>query len=107
MHYTFHDLKAKTLAELRDIAKGIESDAVKGHSQMNKEHVVRAICSALKIDMHEHHRVVGIDKKRIKAEIQALKKERDALMGTGDAKRMKLVRAKIAKLKHGLRKATV
>jgi Rho termination factor, N-terminal domain. len=107
MQYTFHDLKTKTLAELREIAKGIESEAVTGYSQMNKEHVIRAICAALKIDMHEHHRVVGVDKKRIKTEIRILKKERDALMGTGDAKRIKAVRTKIATLKHRLRKAMV
>ena len=107
MQYTFHDLKAKSLAELREIAKGIESEAVKGYSQMNKEHVIRAVCAALKIDMHEHHHVVGVDKCHIKADIQTLKKERDALMGARDAKSMKAVRAKIAKLKHKLRKAMV
>ncbi len=107
MQYTFHDLKAKSLAELREIAKGIESEAVKGFTQMNKEHVIRAVCAALKIDTHEHHHVVGIDKRSIKTSIQALKKERDELMGTGDAKRIKAIRAKITKLKHRLRKATV
>ena len=107
MQFTFHDLKGKTLAELREIAKGIESDAVKGYSQMNKEHVIRAICTALTIDMHEHHHVVGVDAMRIKTEIKMLKKERDALMGSGDSKSIKAVRAKIAKLKHRLRKAMV
>ena len=55
MAYTHHELKHKTLAELRDIAKDIEHDAVKGYTQLNKEHLVVAICNALNIDIHEHH----------------------------------------------------
>ncbi len=107
MAYTYHELKEKTLAELREIAKGIESEEVKGYTQMNKEHLIRALCAALKIDTHEHHRAVGVDKARIKAEIRALKKQRDSLMGTGDSKSLKAVRARIAALKHRLRKAMV
>jgi hypothetical protein len=107
MPYTFHDLKVKTVAELREIAAGIEHEAVKGHTQMHKDHLIQAICTALKIDMHEHHEVRGLEKSGIKAQIRALKKERDELLGTHDPKKLKLVRAKIAKLKHKLRKAMV
>src|SRR5438046_2478638 len=76
MAYTHHELKHKTLAELRDIAKDIEHDEVKGYTQLNKEHLVVAICRALNIDMHEHHDVVGIDKATIKSRIKELKKKR-------------------------------
>src|SRR5713101_5092770 len=57
MAYTHHELKHKTLAELRDIAKDIEHDAIQGYTQLNKEHLVVALCKALNIDMHEHHQV--------------------------------------------------
>jgi hypothetical protein len=53
MAYTFEELKHKTVAELRDIAKGIEHEAVQGHTQMNKEHLLRAISNALGIQ-HEY-----------------------------------------------------
>ena len=49
MEYTVEQLKHKTVAELRDISKGIEHDAVKGYTQMNKEHLIRAISEALGI----------------------------------------------------------
>ena len=31
MAYTYHDLKSKTVQELRDIAKDVQHDAVQGH----------------------------------------------------------------------------
>ena len=61
MAYTFEELKHKTLAELRDIAKGDDKEVVQGYTQMNKEHLVVALAKALGIQ-HEHHDVVGIDK---------------------------------------------
>ena len=64
MAYTHNELKHKTLAELRDIAKDIQHDAVQGYTQLNKDHLVVAICKALGIEMHEHHDVVGISMPR-------------------------------------------
>ena len=61
MAFTYEQLKHKTLAELREIAKGSEHEAVQGYTQMNKEHLVVALSKALGIQ-HEHHDVVGIDK---------------------------------------------
>ena len=80
MAFTHHELKHKTLAELRDIAKDIEHEAVQGYTQLNKEHLVVALCKALNIDMHEHHEVVGVDKVAIKLRIKALKAKRDAAL---------------------------
>jgi hypothetical protein len=107
MEYTYHDLRVKTVAQLREIAAGIEHEAVKGHSQMHKDHLIKAICTALNVDMHEHHEVLGLNKGAVKMQIRALKKERDELLGKHDPKRLKLVRTKIAMLKHRLRKAMV
>ena len=58
MTMTYEELKAKTLAELREIAKDIVHDAVRGYSQMNKERLLPAICQALGIETREHHEVV-------------------------------------------------
>src|SRR5256885_9142107 len=38
MAYTYDELKHKTVAELRDIAVGIEHEALQGYTQLNKEH---------------------------------------------------------------------
>ena len=103
----FEDLKHMTVTELREIAAGIPNDAIKGHSQMNKEHLLKAICHALKIDMHAHHEVVGINKLEIKAQIRQLKKQRDEMVGSGDHENLHMIRRRIHHLKRELRKATV
>jgi hypothetical protein len=50
MSYTYEELKPKTVAQLREIAAGIQHEAVKGASQLNKEHLLTALCLALGID---------------------------------------------------------
>ena len=69
MAHTFPELKHKTLAELKEIAAAI-TPAVAGYTQMNKDHLLEAICKALNIDMHVHHEVKGIDKPAVKAKIR-------------------------------------
>lgn len=107
MDYNFHDLKKMKAAELKDIAKGIEHDAVHGYTTMNKDHLVEAICKALDIEMHEHHEVVGINKSKIKTEIKKLKKERDKAIEAKDHTKLKEIRKNIKELKHTLKQATV
>ena len=107
MEYTFKDLKHKTVAELREIASGIEHEAVQGYTQLNKEHLIEALCKALNIDMHEHHRAVGIEKTKIKAQIKALKRERDEAIAEKKYEELKKVRMEIKKLKNKLRRAMV
>src|SRR6476646_8529646 len=80
MAYTFHDLKSKTVAQLRELAKTSEDESLKGASQMNKDHLLPALCKALGIDMHEHHRAVGIDKPAIKAKMRELRAKRDSAL---------------------------
>ncbi len=107
MAYTHHELKHKTLAELRDIAKDIEHDAVKGYTQLNKEHLIVALCQALNIDIHEHHDVVGIDKAVIKSRIRELKKRRDSALAAHDHAQLKIARRGVHRLKRQIHKATV
>lgn len=107
MTYTFHELKHKTLADLRDIAAGIQHEAVQGYTQLNKDHLLKAICAALGIAAHEHHEIRGVDKTGIKLNIRALKQERDKAIATHDHKQLKAVRVRIKNLKKKLRKAMV
>jgi len=107
MEHTHHALKEKTVADLREIAKGIQHDAVQGYSQMNKEHLLVAICAALEIPIHDHHDVVGIDKPALKARIRALKKERDAAIEAGDHAKLEAVRNHIHGLNRQIRKHMV
>jgi hypothetical protein len=107
MVHTFEELKHKTVGELREIAKGIEDDAVQGYTQLNKEHLLQAICKALHIDMHAHHEVRLANKARIKQQIHELKLKRDAALQARDHKQLKMVRRRIHSLKRSIHKATV
>ena len=106
MELTYEQLRHKTLAELRDMAKGIEHEAVQGYTQMNKDHLVIAISKALGIQ-HEHHSAVGIDKSSIKSRIRELKTQRAAAIEAHDSKQLKVVRRTIHRLKRQIHKATV
>ena len=107
MDYTFDDLKHKKVAELREIAKEMDHEEVQGYTQLNKEHLLEAICKALNIEMHVHHEVVGVDKSVIKSQIKELKKERDEAISEKKPDEIKRIRRKIRRLKKTLRKATV
>jgi hypothetical protein len=107
MAYTYEDLKHKTVVDLREIAKGIEHEAVQGYTQLNKDHLLQAICRALSIDMHAHHEVVGVNKAQLKATIKDLKAKRDAAIASSDHKQLKHVRRRIHALKRAIHKATV
>jgi DNA-binding IclR family transcriptional regulator len=106
MAYTYEELRHKTLAELRDIAKDMQHDAVQGYTQLNKEHLVVALAKALGIH-HAHHDVVGIDKSTIKARIRELKTQRAAAIEKHDSAQLKVVRRTIHRLKRQIHKATV
>ena len=107
MAYTYHELKVKTVADLREIAKGIQHEAVQGYTQLNKDHLLLAVCEALSIPTHEHHSVGGVDKASIKAKLRSLRVERTAALGARDHKKLKAVRRQIHALNHDIRRHTV
>ncbi len=109
MTYTFDQLKGMTVAELREIAATIEHEAVRGYTQMNKEHLLSVLCKVLNIDMHARHKikVAGVDKSAVKAQIKALKVERDAALSAHDHVQLKTIRRKLHELRRSLRKAAV
>jgi hypothetical protein len=106
MEYTFEQLKHKTVAELRDLAKGNEHEALQGYTQLNKEHLLVALSKALGIQ-HEHHDVVGVDKAAIKVRIREMKKKRDEALSTHDRAQLKIARRTIHRLKRRINKAIV
>jgi hypothetical protein len=106
MEYTFEQLKHKTVAELREIAKGNEHEALQGYTQLNKDHLLVALSKALGIQ-HEHHNVVGVDKAAIKAQIREMKKKRDEALTAHDRAQLKVARRTIHRLKRRIHKATV
>jgi DNA-binding IclR family transcriptional regulator len=111
MEYTYEQLKKKTVAELRAIAREVKDEAVQGYSQMNKAHLLPALCKGLGIDAHEHHAAHGIGKAKIKARIKDLKSRRAKIFEASPAERdrgeLQRVRREIHRLKHKLRAAAV
>jgi hypothetical protein len=95
MAHTYEELKKKNIDELRDIAKGLDNEAVKGFSQMNKAHLLPELCKALGIDTIVHHHAEGIDKPAIKARMKDLKRQREAALGAHDHELLKNIRRQI------------
>lgn len=107
MAYTYHDLKVKSVAELREISKTLDNEDLKGAMQMNKDHLLPVLCKALGIDTHEHHEVKGIDKAAIKVRMRALKAERAKALDAHDAAKLKAIRRTLHRLNHQIRAASV
>jgi len=107
MEHTHDSLKKNTVAELREIAEGLEHDKVSGYKSAHKDDLVKLLCGALGIDAHDHHDVVGVDKAKIKAQINALKQKRSAALEAHDAKQLKWTRLNIKRLKQRIKRATV
>jgi DNA-binding IclR family transcriptional regulator len=103
MAYTYHELKSKTVQDLRAIAKETNHEAVQGALQMNKEHLLPALCKALGIDAHEHHAAAGIDKAGIKARMRELKKKKMAAITAHDHEALKGLRRNIHSLNRQIR----
>ena len=103
MAITYEDLKRKTVAELRDMAKGLTHEAVHGYTQMNKEHLLPALCKALGIEHAHHHVEEGFDKSKIKARMKMLRDERTKALGTHDSAKLKMLRAELHALNHRIR----
>src|SRR5262245_851981 len=92
MAHTYEELHKMTVDALREIAKGLGPDAVKGYSQLNKAHLLTALCKALGIEAHAHHEVKGLDKAKVKAQLRALKAKRGEAVAAHDHDLLKQIR---------------
>lgn len=106
MAHSYEELRKMTVAQLRDIAKELDHEAVKGYTQLNKEHLLPALCQALGIEVHAHHDVVGLDKAGVKQRLRELKKQRDAALEAQDRAQLKALRRTMHRLKRRIRAAT-
>jgi hypothetical protein len=105
MPYTYDQLKGMTVAQLREIAAGIQHEAVQGYTQLNKEHLLLALAKAFNLDTHTRHKLGGIDKADVKSQMKALKKNRDAALESHDHAKLKQIRRQLHSLRRSLRKA--
>lgn len=107
MSYTFDQLKGMTVAQLREIAAGMQHEAVQGYTQLNKEHLLSALCKALNVDTHVRHKskVAALDKTAVKARMKALKVQRDSALQEHDHSRLKSVRRQLHELRRSLRRS--
>jgi len=103
MAHTYEELRHMTIAQLRDMAKDIQHDAVQGYTQMNKDHLLPALCAALGIDAHEHHAAALKEKSALKSKMLALKAERAKAVSAGDQARLKQIRREYHHINHKLR----
>ena len=103
MAHTYHELKRMTVAELRDMAKDLKHEAVQGYSQMNKDHLLPALCRALNIDTLEHHTATGVDKSAIKTTMRQLKQEREKALTAHDHVLLKSIRRQMHALNRQIR----
>ena len=108
MAYTYEQLSEMSVAELRDIARGVDHEAVHGFSTMHKEKLLPALCVALGIEAHKHHTAVrGFNKASVKAEIRTLKKQRDAIVPKEHPKEFRAILRQIHEKKNQLRRMIV
>ena len=103
MAHTYEDLRKKTLAELRDLAKDLKHDAVQGFSQMNKDHLLPALCTALGIDAHVHHTAHGEAKLAARSRLKELRRLRETALAAHDHQALRVIRREYHHVNHGLR----
>ena len=103
MTHSYEELKKKTVAELRDIATDVKDEAVRGYTQMNKDHLLPALCKALGIEAHEHHAAAAAEKAATKLRMRELKAACNKAAEEGDHDQLHRLRREYHHLNHLLR----
>jgi DNA polymerase III alpha subunit (gram-positive type) len=87
----------------------MENEAVKGYTQMNKEHLLPAICKVLGIDTHHHHQAAtahAAEKAALKTKLKELKAARAKALEAHDRTQLKAVRRHRHRVNRKLRAVT-
>jgi hypothetical protein len=105
MAHTYEELKKMTIAELREIAKDIQHEAVQGYTQLNKEHLLPALCKALGIDSHAHHAAAIAEKATVRARMREINDKKAEALESGDHELLHQLRRQYHRLNHSLRTA--
>jgi hypothetical protein len=100
--HTYEQLKAMTVAQLREIAQGVQDEALGGYSTMHKEQLLPVLCKALNVPTH--HTAAAAVKRRVKASLRAMKARRDAALASRDSAQLASALRQIHGLKRRLRR---
>ena len=99
--YTFKQLRDMKVTKLREIAQGLQSPELEGHSTMHKDHLLPILCKLLNVPTH--HIARGEAKTKVKAAIRKVEARRDEALKAGDSAKLAVARRQIHVLKHKLR----
>ena len=102
MDYSYEQLKEMTVAQLREIAKGIQNDELEGHSVMHKEQLLPLLCKVLGI--HIHHVATGGEKAVLKARMRKLKAQLHDGAARPALAQASIIRREVHRLEHVIRK---
>ncbi len=103
MAHTYEELKKKTVAELRQLASELDHEAVQGYTQLNKDHLLPALCKALGIDSYEHHVAIDAQKNILKHQMREIKAAADQARQSHDHETLHRLRRQYHSLNHALR----
>ena len=103
MAHTYEELKKKTVAELRQLASELDHEAVQGYTQLNKEHLLPALCKALGIEAHEHHAAIDAQKNILKQQMREIKASAEKARESHDRETLHRLRRQYHSLNHALR----
>jgi protein-arginine kinase activator protein McsA len=104
--YTYDQLKAMKVTELRTIAQGVENESLAGYTVMHKEQLLPVLCKVLGVEA-PHHVAHGPAKFKIKQTIRALKKQRGEAVAAKDGGKLADIRHRIHSMKRQLRRMAV
>lgn len=100
--YTYDQLKDMTVAQLREIAQGVENEELKGQATMHKEALLPLLCKALNIPMHKT--VDPNVKGKLKAAIRKLRTIGSEARAKKDFKTAGLMRRHVHAVRRHLRR---
>jgi hypothetical protein len=85
------------------MAKALTHEAVQGYTQMNKEHLLPALCKALGIEHAHHHVEEGFEKSKLKVRMKMLRAERDKAVEAHDSAKLRVLRTELHSLNRRIR----